>query len=256
MMMNFRLHLCLGVLLGAALANSETGDTTERVGDTVQRFVKVPTESFNKPSIVGLCKKSLTEEMVPLSKLVLATTETDLLSMRVQKATHTSYQSWYSEFVDQRASVGPAAELITVAGRATLRIQDRPRSVSTIVLGSGDALRFVADGHVFNLLDFSGRNLAPVEKVAPEGEIFEFYFCSGSAFTRDSVKTLTKNIMRELGLTGVTVAVRSDTWFIEDSTFPIYYRFSPSGAPPTVEAYRSGRQVTCVAGTSSNIRCY
>jgi hypothetical protein len=196
------------------------------------------------------------EEKVSLSKLILATTETDLLSMRVQKATHTSYQSWYPEFVDQRALVGPAAELITVAGRATLRIQDRSRSVSSIVLGSGDALRFVADGQTFNLLDFSGRKLAPVEKVAPEGEIFEFYFYSASAFTKDSAKTLTKKIMSELGLTGVTVAVRSDAWFIEDPTFPIYYRFSPGGDPPTVEAYRSGRQVACVAGNSSNIRCY
>lgn len=125
MITSFPLYLCLGVLLGAGLANSETGEVTERVGNTVQRFVKIPTESFTQPSIAELCKKFMKEEKVPLSKLILATTETDLLSMRVQKATHTSYQSWYPEFVGQRASVGPAAELITVAGRATLRIQDR-----------------------------------------------------------------------------------------------------------------------------------
>lgn len=257
MIMRLALHLFfLGVILALGLADSETHEHSERVGDTIQRFVNIPAESFTQPAIVELCRKFMKEEKVPLSKLILATTQTDLLSMRVQKATHTSYQSWYPEFVDQRASVGPAAELITVAGRATLRIQDGSRRVSTIVLGSGDALRFVADGQIFNLLDFSGRTLAPVEKVAPKGEIFEFYFCSGSRFTKDSVITLTTNIMRELRLTGVTVEVRNDTWFIEDPTFPIYYRFSPSGAPPTVEAYRSGRQVTCVAGTSSNIRCY
>jgi len=238
-------------------ADPETHENTERVGNTIQRFVTLPNESFTKTSIVELCKKFTREKKVSLSKLILATTESDVLSMRVQKATPTSYRSWYLQFVDERdASVGPAAELIAVGTRATLRIQDRSKRVSTTVLGTGDALRFVADGHVFNLLDFSGRNLAPVEKVAPDGEIFEFYFSSGGTFTKDSVIALTKSIMRTLGLTGVTVEVRNDAWFIEEPTFPVYYRFSPSDTPPTAEAYCSGRQVTCVAGTTANIRCY
>ena len=128
MIMRSALHLFfLEVVLALGLADSETHEHSERVGDTIQRFVNIPAESFTQPAIVELGRKFMKEEKAPLSKLILATTQTDSLSMRVQKATHTSYQSWYPEFVDQRASVGPAAELITVAGRATLRIQEGSR---------------------------------------------------------------------------------------------------------------------------------
>lgn len=229
----------------------------ERVGNTVQRMMITPAESFNTPSIVALCKKFIAEQTAPLSKLIVASTKSDLLSMRGHKATHTAYQSWFLEFVEQRASVGPAAELIVLNHRATLRIQDKVRHLTTLVVGRGDALKLDGEGIVFDLLDFSARKLpGPVARVAPEGQVFEFYFSTQGTLSRGRVEALTLKIMNTLGLTGVTVEARNDTWFVEDTTFPTYYRFSTSEAVPTLEQYRAGRQVTCLSNGRSKVLCY
>lgn len=174
------------------------------------------------------------------------------------KATHTVYQSWYPEFLRESSSAGPGAELIVVGHRATLRIfQGRSRRVTTIHLGGGDALKFHVSGFDFQLLDFSAQRLpGPVPRVAPQGKVFQFYFCSRSRFSTDSVKGLTRRLMVQFGITGVTITVRDDTWFIEEPTFPSYYRFTPGEATPTAAQYRAGRQTTCISDGTSNIRCY
>jgi hypothetical protein len=251
------LYLGVGIILGTHLARSETVVQNERIGNAVQRSVLIPSESFNKIFLTALCKKFIADEKAPLAKLIVATTEADLLTMLGHKATHTVYQSWYPEYVRERSSSGPAAELIVVNGRATLRIQDQSRSVTTVTLAGGDALKFYADGIEFHLLDFSARTLpGPVAGVAPQGQVFEFYFCSRSSFTTDSVRLMTLQIMTRLGLTGVTVAVRDDTWFVEEPTFPTYYRFAPSDIAPTIKQYSGGHQATCLSIGDSRVQCH
>jgi hypothetical protein len=250
-------HLWLPILLLSVPSSSQTVALDQIVGPVTERVITVSPVEFNQELIASECNRFLREPRSPLSKLILASSQTDALSMRSGKHIHEVYQSWYPSFVDQSRSAGPVAELIVFGSNATLRVQDRSRQITRSVLRGHDALTIDLGGTPFELLDFHSAHLAhPVEGVAPEGLVVDLYFRTSDKLSLGKAKVLTSRMVDRIGIRhGVSVYVRNDTWFIEDPSFPVYYRFSPYEHVPTREEYQTGPQIICVIDHHSEIRC-
>ena len=103
------------------------------------------------------------------------------------------------------------AELIIAGRRATLRIQDRERRITTLNLAEGDALTVDAKGAWFDLLDLHSARLAhPIEGVAPDGLLVDLYFQSREPLSLQSAEALTKQMLDIAALQQVTIYIRRD----------------------------------------------
>jgi hypothetical protein len=254
-----RMALCSSVLLLCRVPGDSQVIRDEEIGPARERVIVVAPKAFTEQSVRSWSSGLLREAHVPLAKLIIATSEEDARSMEVGKATHLAYQGWYPSYVEQRRSSGPVAELITLGRKATLRIYWPPGKTSESVLGTGDALSFRTDNATFELLDFYVRRLAsPVEGVAPDAQLFDLYF-RGKVSDRsslDAAAALTERLLLELGVrAGVTAYIRDDTWFIDEPTFPVFYRFSGDQPVPSREEYYGRRQITCVIDHHLKVSC-
>ena len=67
---------------------------------------------------------------------------------------------------------------------------------------------------------------------------------------------ITRYLAKELRQSNVRTFIREDTWFIEDTRFPIWYPFSKlNRIPTTVEEYRGRPQVFCKHPDPRNVQC-
>lgn len=64
---------------------------------------------------------------------------------------------------------------------------------------------------------------------------------------------ITTALQRRLNYARVTVFMRTDTWFVDDSLFPLWFPFTPGERPPTFQEYVSKGVMTCVG--EDGVRC-
>src|SRR5205823_8573106 len=104
--------------------------------------------------------------------------------------------------------------------------------VSRTTIHGPDILEIDVDDHRFELLDLHAARLPePIPIAAPDGTAVEFYFRTRDRLTLKSGKSLAERLLRKTGLKQVTVILRNDTWFIQEPTFPTYYKFSNEPVP-------------------------
>jgi hypothetical protein len=68
-------------------------------------------------------------------------------------------------------------------------------------------------------------------------------------------KVITRELQRRLDHVDLEVDMRTDTWFIDDMQFPVWFPFAPDQRPPTFEEYVSKGRVGCIVDESGEISC-
>jgi hypothetical protein len=146
------------------------------------------------------------------------------------------------------------ARILEVGSNALLQQTDG-RSVSRRILSGNDPKLFRAGGHAYELLDlhvavlplpWRPRNLNRVRIVC----YLEKAVLHGPVDARLVAETL----QAAEGERQVKVTIRTDSWFVEDMPFPLWYPFEPATRSRSHLGYVSRGEIYC-DGDAAGMRC-
>jgi hypothetical protein len=159
--------------------------------------------------------------------------------MRGKPAENMTYSKW-------RAALGVArmhgpyrcARLVAVGENAVIQTVDG-LSVSSHVVQGRDPTNLRVGGDRVDVLEIFPRHVEPPALVV-------YVEVSRRPTIPYSEKIVTA-LQGEMGPRRLEVYIRPDTWFIDDSFFPLWFRFQPDAKEPTLEQYKSRGEVWCEA---------
>ncbi len=238
------------VLCGAA----ESGTVFDHQDDGFRAIVLVGGQFLGIDQLRSLFLKY--EASAPKALVISAfSNEDDAVLMAGKGHTDVSYSDWENMYYSRRGhDTLQMSELIAIGKNVVIRTADRGR-VSRVVLRGVDPTLMEIRGNRCELLKLSFHRLPrPLHADGLNPVVVKLNVRTDSFPTDSDAEEITRVIRKSLGQAAVNVAIRSDTWFIEDESFPPWYPFGRDTAPSSVEEYRSHGEIGC-SGDVSGIRC-
>lgn len=222
-------------------------------------IVVVDSASMNTFGIQRLANE-LTSKDAPIRVLVLSIFENkeDAFQTMAGKG-HTDTE--FGEAVERLRSArsrGPfqMIRLISIDGNTVVQAVNGPTVSRTVVHGT-DPASFTVGGKRCELLEIYF--VRPPRAIRPDGSnppIAKAYLRVDVLPNLEEADAITRAVQEKLHHRNVTVSIRTDSWFLEDSEFPLWYPFEVNPKPPSFEEYNSRGEVVCVANvTNDGTRC-
>jgi hypothetical protein len=179
----------------------------------------------------------------------------DASHMNGKGATEQEFRDWERVYraVSNRDSfrmtrlvaIGNDAVIETVVGSVASR---------KVVAGT-DPLQFDAGGRKCRLLEiYWSRPLSPVGQTAGSRLNVMVDLRVDRLPEAAEAERITAELQRRMNYANLMAFMRTDTWFIDDVLFPLWFPFAPSEPAPTFQEYVSKGVVTCVGGDGTS-RC-
>jgi len=169
--------------------------------------------------------------------------------------TEGDYDWWSSLYNQFGRALLPMAEASGLGGNVVLRFRNQAGVSSETVLSGENFLRISLRGVDFDILKQSFSPLPPGVAPTSGDEAMIFIYVRASSFPDVRLAQEFGRLMRaRLGERRIVVGFRTDSFFIEDTGFPIMYRFDPSLAPPSREQYEHSRTRYCFCD-EPDVRC-
>ncbi len=161
-------------------------------------------------------------------------------------ATDGDYDSWKNLYDKFGRSLLPMAEFLGYGDNAVMRLRDGAGVCSEVVLAGRNFLRMRDDGLVFEILESYYHRLPPNIRPSPGDQAMISVFVRASQFPSvGQARAFSKRLRGYFRQKRVIVAIRTDSYFLLDSGFPILYRFDERPAPPSREQYERVRTMYC-----------
>jgi hypothetical protein len=169
--------------------------------------------------------------------------------------TEGDYEWWLTLYNEYGRTPLPMAEISAYNGNAVLRLRDGAGKTSETVLAGQNFLRIHLGTVDYEILKTYYHPLPPFTDPAPGDEAMISVYVRASSFpTSDQALTFSSVMRDRFRQKRLVVAFRTDSYFLTDSTFPVIYRFAPSGPPPSREQYARERTMYCFCD-APEIRC-
>jgi hypothetical protein len=140
----------------------------------------------------------------------------------------------------------PMAEISRYGENGVLRLRDQTGDLKEMTLAGENFLRVGLQGVDFEILKTYFHPLPPQEESSPGDESMISIYVRASTFpTADLAREFSRLMQARFQQKRVTVAFRTDAFFLTDSGFPIVYRFDPPALPPSRETYQKSRTMYC-----------
>jgi hypothetical protein len=140
----------------------------------------------------------------------------------------------------------PMAEISRSGQDGVLRFRDQRGTSMEVTLAGENFLRVRLEGADFEILKAYYHPLPPQTESSPGDEAMISIYVRCSSFpTAELAREFSRLIQVRFQQKRVTVAFRTDAYFLTDSAFPIAYRFDPPGAPPSRDAYERSHTMYC-----------
>ncbi len=180
------------------------------------------------------------------ARLISLSVVTERTDAAVGKPTDVTYEGWLHLYNLYYFRVLPGADAIAIDGNATMRVRDAQGKVSSQVLAGKDPLMLSLKGTSFEIIHISASSiLAEYQDVPGETLEIHFFVRTDSRPTVGRARLLTKHLIAQTGYRNISVSIRKDPWFIEDSDFPYVYRFLPDVRVPSFAGYRKAPEARC-----------
>jgi len=162
-----------------------------------------------------------------------------------------SYEVWRDLYRDYEKGIPPSAELLMINGNAAMRTRDKNGKISMVVLQGSNPFIIHVPGRDFSLLHLAieeGASRMALEQRTTESTVMLLCYIAGDgSIDVENGRAIAEVLRKEIGLGEVYVHLRSDPWFITDSSFPIVSPYAADAKPPTEEEYQRAPQIMCVA---------
>lgn len=255
-------NICFGLVLLGAVANCDvigTGVVLDRSDGGLRKIVEVGDNLLNIAGIEQAYKRLVSEhERAALKYLAIsAFANSDDASQYLVGKGHTDMA--YDEaiqrlFEAQRRGPLRMLRLVSMGGNTVVQKTDG-RTVSRTVVRGTDPTLFEAGGVRCELLEvYFNRLPRPIRADGQNPVLLHVYLKTSALPTIQAAEEVTRVIQHMLGHRNVFLNMRTDTWFIEDERFPLWYPFDTDRRPPTFAQYKSRGEAFCIAD-ESKIRC-
>jgi hypothetical protein len=154
---------------------------------------------------------------------------------------------WWQELYDKFGrTLLPMAEFFGYGDNAVMRVRDSAGICSEVTLRGHDFLRVHGDGTEFEILKIYYHPLpAHLEPTSGDEAMVSVYVRASRFPTLDEAREFSRTMQQRFRQKRVIVDIRTDSYFITDSTFPILYRFDEKPAPPSREQYERSKTRYC-----------
>jgi len=169
--------------------------------------------------------------------------------------TDQGYEWWQKLYIKFGQSLLPMAEFFGYENNIVMRLRDNAGNCSEVTLQGHDFLRVNRDDIEFEILKILYHPLPPNVSSKPGDEAEVTAYVRASQFpSAQQAKEFSRILQKNVRQKRVDVEIRTDTYFIDSSAFPILYRFDQKPAPPSLEEYQRSRTMFCF-GENPGIPC-
>jgi len=161
-------------------------------------------------------------------------------------ATEGDYDWWLDLYNQFGRKPLPMAEISRCGEDGVLRFRDEAGNSKEVILAGKNFLRLRLKGVAFEILKTNYHPLPPQTEPSPGDEAMVSVYVRAESFpSADLARAFSRLIQRRFRQKRVTVAIRTDAYFLTDGAFPIMYRFDSPGSPPSRGAYEKSRTMYC-----------
>jgi len=163
---------------------------------------------------------------------------------------------WWKDLHDKFGrGMLPMAELLGYRENTVMRVRDGHGVCSEVVLAGRNFLHLYSGGVAFDILESYYHPLPPDVTQSFGDQAMVSVFVRASRFpTVVQARALSKTLRGYFLQKRVTVAIRTDSYFLTDSAFPILYRFDQAPDPPSRVQYELTKTMYCF-GDRPGILC-
>jgi hypothetical protein len=154
---------------------------------------------------------------------------------------------WWQELYDRfGGSLLPMAEFYGYGDNAVVRMRDSAGICSEVTLRGSNFLRVSGVGTEFEILKIYYWQLpAHLEPTSGDEAMVLIYVRASKVPSVDQARKFSRTMQQRFRQKRVIVEIRTDSYYITDSTFPILYRFDEKPAPPSREEYERSKTRYC-----------
>lgn len=157
-------------------------------------------------------------------------------------------------YAAQRRSSFRMVRLVSVYGNTIIQAVDGSNISRTVVAGV-DPISFAVGGKTCEILEiYFARQPRPTRADGRNPAIVKVYLKTDVLPSIAEAEAISNAIEEKFRHRNVVVHLRPDTWFLEDSEFPLWYPFDAGRTPPPLEDFRSSGEISCVANDDGR-RC-
>jgi hypothetical protein len=161
-------------------------------------------------------------------------------------ATEGTYERWLWMYQRFGRQLLPMAQFNGYGDSAVLRLRDSAGKCSEIVLAGTDFLKIDSGGIKFEILQIGYHSLPPSTQPSSGDEAIVSVWLRASRLpTKDEARELSRFLQHRFLQKRVWAEFRTDSYFIDDDSFPIMYRFDPEPHPPGKEELERSKTVYC-----------
>jgi len=198
-----------------------------------------------------------TNSEIHVLRVEVFTDRQEAISGNCKCSTDVTYVLWRSLFRDYESHIIPSAELLMIDGSAAMRVREASGRVVTKILQGSDPYLLKLTGSELEILHMA---VVPAEdsfqnQAGKTSVRLDFFLLASAPFDESTAGTATQRLREATGIEEITLAIRSDPWFIVEDTFPVAPRYVTDLRPPTKEQYEEAPQYTCVAD-AKHINCW
>ena len=165
-----------------------------------------------------------------------------------------AYSDWKRRYGAMRNLRGVhTMRLVSIGSDAVLQTAEMG-NVSRLIVAGTDPTMMNVDGVQCELLDLYWTRLpAPIREDGGNPLRVDVYVKTGRLPTEAEASQITRRLQTRIGHDNMTVSIRTDSWFIESSRFPVRFSFAED-QPPSLEEYVSRGSAFCI-GEAGSVRC-
>lgn len=164
------------------------------------------------------------------------------------------YREWISRYGhDLRRGALRAKRIIRIGPNRVEETLEQQK-VSRRVLKGSDPARFSIRGVTCEVLDLAGHRLPrPIRADGLNPLIVTAWLRASALPSESDAKAISRDLQRRLNHSYLSISIRTDSWFIEDPFFPVWFPFATDG-PPDYSEYRLRGEALCTT-SEKDVSC-
>jgi hypothetical protein len=167
---------------------------------------------------------------------------------------HAGYDWWRLNF--QRAIPYPTGRITALGRNAIAEFRDTHGTVTRNVLAGSDPLNVETAGAEFRLLHFTFRTIPLAREKGLARDSLDIFAETSHSLDPAAGKALLGQMHRAIPLREITLLIRNDTWFLDESGYPVEYPFQAKQDPPTKDAFVKSVTLACGGLATESYNCH
>jgi hypothetical protein len=254
-MMISRLSVGL-VLASAALAQMKVAYEVDS-GRVLDRYAIVPKGTLNLATTRNAARAFLQEQVgrKRLFRLVIAEDAAVLSRSTGTAPTDTDGYAWAADMLKRLGyPQGPIARVFGIGERALLTFRNGNTLEEETLPGGYAPTRIVFGESIFRILHFHLTQGGPAIIPQPSYKLVIFALAQPRVAV-SSTSRATRELVRITGDRQLSLAVRSDPWFVDHGEFPYAYPFATNLSFPSRSQFLPAASLSCSLHADGKVKC-